>query len=57
MDKVRLIGSTKVILSAAVIVMVLLVSGCETAKGFAKDTSNLWSYLKGADDWVKENLW
>lgn len=57
MDKAKLNGGSKAILSAVVMVAVLLVSGCETAKGFAKDSSNLWNYLKEADGWITENLW
>ncbi len=40
-----------------VILMLCALGGCETAKGFKKDMSNTWENLKGADDWVKENLW
>lgn len=61
MDKARLNGNSKVILSAALMVTVLLVSGCETTKGLARgisqDSQDLWNFLKQADDWVKENLW
>lgn len=57
MDKAKLRGGTTTMLFAVLVVAALLVSGCETAKGFAKDSSNLWNYLKKADDWVTENLW
>ena len=55
-------------LFAVLMLMVLLVSGCETAKGFAtgigstaegvgKDSYNLWNFLKSADNWLDKNLW
>jgi len=68
MDKIKLKGGSKTMLFAVLMLMVLLVSGCETAKGFAtgigstaegvgKDSYNLWNFLKSADNWLDKNLW
>ena len=46
----------------------LLLSGCETVKGFASgvgstlegagtDSYNLWKFIMQADAWMKENIW
>ncbi|MFA5156457.1 MAG: hypothetical protein WC532_03565 [Candidatus Omnitrophota bacterium] len=67
MDKIKLKGS-RVMLCAVIIFTGLLLSGCETAKGFAtgvgataqgvgKDSYNLWTLLKKTDTWMTENLW
>lgn len=52
--------------------IIVLTSGCETAKGFTKgcaytavdtgrgvvkDTYNLWQGIMKADEWIKKNLW
>ena len=52
--------------------IIILVSGCETAKGLtkgvaytiadtgrgvAKDSCNFWQGIIKAEEWIKENLW
>lgn len=52
--------------------IIVLTSGCETAKGFTKgvgytmldtgrgivkDTRNFWQGIFKADEWIKKNLW
>jgi len=49
----------------AVFAFMVLLGGCETAKGVAggfavgvyKDSTNTWDALKKADRWMRENLW
>ncbi|MCX5680705.1 MAG: hypothetical protein NT079_00150 [Candidatus Omnitrophica bacterium] len=58
--------------SFILVVSVVLISGCETGKGFVlglgatvggtamgvgKDSVTAWKGIKKADDWFKENLW
>ena len=41
--------------------MLLLLTGCATAKGLteglSKDAKDTWSFLTRADSWMKKNLW
>jgi predicted small secreted protein len=45
----------------AVVLLMSLLSGCETAKGFSsglsKDVQTGTHFLMGLDDWMRENLW
>ncbi len=46
------------------LLVAVLICGCETTKGLGsaadgvgKDLNNLWASLKGADQWMRKNLW
>lgn len=60
-----MVTGKKVALIIASILLVSLLSGCETCKGTAKgfgegistDVDNIWQGLSRADDWVRYNLW
>lgn len=39
------------------LVCLIFLSGCETAKGFVQDTKNTWQNVQKADGWMKKNLW
>jgi len=47
----------KAVLPIFFLFSMVLIAGCETAKGLAKDTANFWHGMCKADSWVKENLW
>ncbi len=36
---------------------VLLLTGCNTAKGFGQDCKETWKNMKQADDWLQEHAW
>ncbi|MCX5714673.1 MAG: hypothetical protein NT033_07720 [Candidatus Omnitrophica bacterium] len=67
MDKVRCPVCRNVFL-AVILFCVIFLSGCETVKGLGKDfasvpgnvstdTRSAWDWLKGADNWMQDNLW
>jgi len=37
--------------------LLLIVSGCETAKGAAQGFTKDWQTAMKADKWLRENLW
>ncbi len=51
--------------SIAVFLGMIFIAGCETTKGVAtgvaegvsKDTKTACSWVKKADNWIKDNLW
>lgn len=68
MGKAKLKGIGAAACLTVFIFAALLLSGCETAKGFAsgvgstaegvgKDSYNFWNFLKKTDSWMSENLW
>jgi len=41
----------------ALLVLILFIGGCETAKGIKKDVENTWNNAKHIDEDFKENWW
>ena len=56
------------ILAAVLLTAIVLITGCNTAKGFgtgvaattkgaAEDAKGFWQGLAKLDDWMRKNLW
>ena len=41
----------------ALFVFLVLIAGCETAKGAAQGFQKDWKSLEKVDDWMRDNLW
>jgi predicted small secreted protein len=39
------------------LIAVLGLYGCETAKGFGKDVHNTWENISRTDKWFQKNAW
>lgn len=52
-----MVHKLRAFLVAVVLIGLLGLIGCETAKGFSRDMDTAWQELVKADTWVRKNLW
>lgn len=50
-------GTAGVIESSSKVVVATGEGLCSAAEGVGKDTTNIFSFLFAADDWIKRNAW